>query len=163
LHLSVHLWPRSSTPAADRDRLRAVYPWSILRASVPHRFSTSEEPDMVRVLITVEPRMYREAIAIAVQRSRPESEVMLVPESVLDGQVDGFGPHVLVRNDTDAAVPEKLLKSVVCRVEVLFTDGLAARVSVGDRTFEIDDACIDDLLALVDEAEAIAPGHSAEG
>ena len=32
---------------------------------------------MVRVLITLEPRMYREAIALAVQRNRPDSEVLL--------------------------------------------------------------------------------------
>ena len=111
---------------------------------------------MVRVLITVEPRMYREAIALALQRSRPEAEVMLVPEGVLDGQVEGFDPHVLVRNDSDGAVPEWLLRSVVCRVEVLYTDSMATRVSVGERSFEIEDACIDDLLALVDEAEALA-------
>ena len=44
----------------------------------------------------------------------------------------------------------------MCRVEVLYTDSMATRMSVGERTFEIEDACIDDLLALVDEAEAIA-------
>ena len=114
---------------------------------------------MVRVLITVEPRMYREAIALAVQRNRPAAEVMLVPESVLDGQVDGFGPHVLVRNDGDGAVPEWLLKSVVCRVEVLYTDSMSTRVSLpGGRSFTIEDACVDDLLALVDEAEVLASG-----
>jgi hypothetical protein len=43
--------------------------------------------EMVRVLITVEPRMYREAIAFAVQRARPGSEVMLAPEESLDAQV----------------------------------------------------------------------------
>ena len=37
---------------------------------------------MVRVLVTVEPRMYREAIALAVQRNRPNSEVMLLSEEV---------------------------------------------------------------------------------
>jgi hypothetical protein len=41
---------------------------------------------MVRLLVTVEPRMYREAIALAVHRNRPEAEVMLVPEEDLDGQ-----------------------------------------------------------------------------
>jgi len=55
---------------------------------------------MGRVLVTVEPRMYREAIALAVQRRRPNSEVMLVSEEVLDGQLDSFAPHVLVRNDS---------------------------------------------------------------
>ena len=63
---------------------------------------------MIRVLVTVEPRMYREAIALGLQRLRPDLEVMLVPENVLDGQLEGFNPHVLVRNDSDGAIPEGL-------------------------------------------------------
>jgi len=113
---------------------------------------------MVRVLVTVEPRMYREAIALAVQRNRPEAEVMLVPEEVMDGQVKDFAPHVLVRNDFDRAVPEELLGSVVCRMEVLYTDSMAARVSVGASSYTIEDATIEDLLALVDEAEEQVSG-----
>jgi hypothetical protein len=113
---------------------------------------------MVRVLVTVEPRMYREAIALAVQRNRPEAEVMLVPQDVLDGQVEDFAPHVLVRNDSDRGVPERLLGSVVCRIEVLYTDGMAARVSVGDRSYRLEDATMEDLLALVDEAEDLVSG-----
>jgi hypothetical protein len=113
---------------------------------------------MVRVLVTVEPRMYREAIALAVQRNRPEAEVMLVSEDVLDGQVKDFAPHVLVRNYSDRVVPEELLSSVVCRMEVLYTDGMAARVSVGESSYTIEDATIEDLLALVDEAEELVSG-----
>jgi hypothetical protein len=113
---------------------------------------------MVRVLVTVEPRMYREAIAFAVQRNRPKAEVMLVPQEVMDGQVKEFAPHVLVRNDFDRAVPEELLSSVVCRMEVLYTDGMAARVSVGGSTYTIEDATMEDLLSLVDEAEELVSG-----
>ena len=113
---------------------------------------------MVRVLITVEPRMYREAIALAVQRRRPEAEVLLVPVEVMDGQVKEFAPHVLVRNDFDRAIPEELLSSVVCRMEVLYTDGMAARVSVGGSTYTIEDATMEDLIALVDEAEDLVSG-----
>jgi hypothetical protein len=113
---------------------------------------------MVRVLVTVEPRMYREAIALAVQRNRPEAEVMLLPEEVLDGQVEDFAPHVLVRNDSDGVVPEGMLGSVVCRMEVLYTDGMAARVSVGGSSYTIEDASMEDLLALVDKAEGLASG-----
>jgi hypothetical protein len=40
----------------------------------------------------VEPRMYREAIALYVQRDRPKTEVMLVSEEVMDGQVEDFAP-----------------------------------------------------------------------
>jgi len=113
---------------------------------------------MVRVLVTVEPRMYREAIALAVQRDRPKAEVMVVAEEVMDGQVEDFAPHVLVRNDADRAVPEGVLSSVVCRMEVLYTDGMAARISVGDRSYRIEDATMEDLLALVDEAEELVSG-----
>jgi hypothetical protein len=113
---------------------------------------------MVRVLVTVEPRMYREAIAFAVQRNRPEAEVMVVPEDVLDGQVKDFAPHVLVRNDADRPIPEGQLGSVVCRVEVLYTDGMAARISVGESSYRIEDASMDDLLSLVDEAEDLLSG-----
>ena len=112
---------------------------------------------MLRVLITVEPRMYREAMALAVQNHRPDAEVMLVAEATLDGQVDGFAPQMLVRNDGGAAFPERLLGSVVCRVEVLYTDSMATRVSLADGgSYTIEDACVDDLLALVDEAEGLA-------
>ena len=113
---------------------------------------------MVRVLVTVEPRMYSEAIAVAVQRNRPEAEVMLGTEDVLDGQVKGFAPRVLVRNDSDGVVPEELLGSVVCRMEVLYTDGMAARVSVGGSSYTIEDVSMEDLLALVDKAEGLASG-----
>ena len=113
---------------------------------------------MVRVLVTVEPRMYREAIALALQRARPRSEVMLVSAESLDGQVDGFEPHVLVRNDSDGELPEGLRGSVVCRMEVLYTDGMAARVSVGGRSYTIEDASMDDLLSLVDQVEGLVSG-----
>src|SRR5215207_6485183 len=105
---------------------------------------------MVRVLVTVEPRMYREAIALYVHRNRPKAEVLLVPQDVLDGQVKDFAPHVLVRIDSDRVLPEGLLSSVVCRMEVLYTDGMAARVSVGDRSYTIEDATMEALLSLVD-------------
>jgi hypothetical protein len=113
---------------------------------------------MVRVLVTVEPRMYREAIALGLQRLRPDAEVMLVPEEDLDGQVDRFRPQVLVRNDSDGAIPEGLLGSVVLRVEVLHTDGMAARISMGDESYTIEDASMEGLLSLLEEAEGLAQG-----
>ena len=114
---------------------------------------------MVRVLITLEPRMYREAIALALRRSRPHSEVLLAPEVSLNGQVHDFAPHVLVCSDSGPEVPEGQLGSVVCRVEVLYTDHMGVRVSVvGGDPYTIEDASMEDLLSLVDEAEALASG-----
>ena len=114
---------------------------------------------MVRVLITLEPRMYREAIALALRRSRPYSEVLLVAEESLNGQVYDFAPHVLVCSDSGRKVPEGQLGSVVCRVEVLYTDHMGVRVSVvGGRSYTIEDASMDDLISLVDEAEGLISG-----
>ena len=114
---------------------------------------------MVRVLITLEPRMYRQAIALALQRARPHSEVMLAAEVSLNGQVHDFAPHVLVRSDSGREVPEGQLGSVVLRVEVLYTDHMGVRVSfMGGGSYTIEDASMDDLLSLVDEAEALASG-----
>jgi len=110
------------------------------------------------VLVTVEPTMYREAISLGLQRLRPNTKVMLVPENVLDGQVEDFRPHVLVRNDSDGAIPEWLLGDVVCRVEVLYTDSMDACISIDGRSYTIEDASFEDLLLLLDEAEKLVLG-----
>ncbi len=115
---------------------------------------------MVRVLVTVEPKMYRQAIALGVQRARPHSEVLLAPEDVLDGQVEVFAPHVLVRSDSHSQIPEEKLGSVVLLVEVLYTDSMSVRVSgAGSDPYTIEDTSMDDLLSLVDEAEGLASGQ----
>ena len=114
---------------------------------------------MVRVLITLEPRMYREAIALALQGARPDSEVLLAPEESLNGQVYDFAPHVLVRSDSGREVSEGQRGSVVLSVEVLYTDHMGVRVSVaGGASYTIEDASMEDLLSLVDEAEGLISG-----
>jgi hypothetical protein len=114
---------------------------------------------MVRVLITLEPRLYREAIADALRRSLPHSEVMIAAEVSLNGQVHDFAPHVLVRSDSGPEVPEGQPGSVVCRVEVLYTDHMGVRVSVvGRRSYTIEDASMDDLISLMDEVEGLISG-----
>ena len=113
---------------------------------------------MVRVLIALEPRMYRQAIAGALQRARPHSEVMLAAEVSLNGQVEEFAPHVLVRSDSGREFPEGQVGSVVLSVEVLYTDHMSARISLGGRSYTIEDASMDDLIWLVDEAEGLISG-----
>lgn len=110
----------------------------------------------MRILVTVKPQMYREALALALHEHRPDDEVLLAPPELLDGQAKDFGPHVLLRNDTDGAVPEGL-ENVVCRIEVLFSDGLNAKIRLGGRFWKIEDISIDDLLGILDEVEGIIP------
>ena len=85
--------------------------------------------------------------------------MLIAPEDVQDGQAEDFAPHVLVRSDSHAEVPEEKPGGVVYLMEVLYTDGMAAGVSVaGGRSYTIEDASMDDLLSLVDEAERLASG-----
>ena len=96
VHLFVHFGPRTVAPTADRGyRAYATPSQSVVdltRGSLPYRFPRERSHDMVRVLVTVEPRMYRQAIALALQQARPYSEVMLAPEDVLARQVEEFAP-----------------------------------------------------------------------
>lgn len=113
---------------------------------------------MVRILITLNPRMYRETIALAILRHRPSVEVKVAsPENAVE-EVDGFRPHLLVRNDNDGLDGE-VLTGVQCQIEVMYTDSMSARVTIGGRTEEISDMGTEGLLAVVDEAEGVlSPG-----
>lgn len=103
--------------------------------------------------------MYRETLALAFRQRRPDAEVMLAPLESLDGEVEDFQPHFLVGNDTDGDFP-KSLAHVICRVEILFRDGLDARVSLDGEVRHIKDIGIENLLALVDEAEKLIPDET---
>lgn len=108
----------------------------------------------MRILITVQPTMYRETLALALHRYRPDDEVLLISSDFLDGEVASLRPHLLVRNDTDGATPEAL-NSVVCRIEILYSDSMGARIVLDGQVREIEDMCMDDLLGIVDEVEAL--------
>jgi hypothetical protein len=59
----------------------------------------------VRILITVSPLMYREALAAAVHQHRPDLEVRIAPPEDVEVELGRFSPHLLVRNDTDGLDP----------------------------------------------------------
>ena len=113
----------------------------------------------MRILVTVKPRMYRETLALALHEHRPDAEVMLAPSGSLDGEVKDFRPHLLVRNDNDGASPE-YLNAIACRLEILFSDGMGARVNLDGRVRKMDDMGVEDLLAVVDEIEELISGES---
>ncbi len=113
----------------------------------------------MRVLITVEPLMYREAFALAIHNRRPDIEVLVGPEDSLDGEVERFAPHLLVRNDTDGADMERMT-GALCWIEVLYSDGLNARVSLDGEVWEIEDICVDDLISLIEHTERLIPENT---
>jgi hypothetical protein len=102
-------------------------------------------------LITVSPRLYREALAFAVERNRPQFDVKSASSEDIHQEVKGFGPDVLVRNGNDGLDPE-VLAEVPFWVELRYADSMDARIGLGGRIEEFDDASIGLLLAVVDEA-----------
>ncbi len=108
----------------------------------------------MRVLITLSPRMYREAIALSIHRNRPGLDVRSAPPEDAEQELAGFLPHLLVHND-NATIPEVALTGIPCRVEVLYSDSMNARTHVGGRAEEVGDMGVGGLLGVVDEAAGL--------
>ena len=110
-----------------------------------------------RILITVSPLMYREAIALSVHDRRPDFEVLLAPPRPTDVRTGRFGPHVLVHDAEEAGLPPALAGSVACRVRVRVADRVDAVVEAGGAVTEVRDAGLGELFAALEEAEGLVP------
>ena len=99
----------------------------------------------MRVLVTVSPQMYREAVAASIQHARPDIEVRTAPPEDAEVELAGFRPHLLVHNDT-APIPQKALEGVPTRVEMLYSDSMDARVMAGGMVSQVRDISTEDLL-----------------
>ena len=113
----------------------------------------------MRILVTVSPLMYREAIALSIHHHRPGSEVLLAPPWPTDGRTGRFGPHVLVHDAEEAGLPPALAGGVACRVRVRVADRVDATVEAGGTVYEARDADLADLLGALDEAEDLVNGR----
>ncbi len=50
----------------------------------------------MRVLVTLSPRMYREAVALSIHRNRPGLDVRAAPPEEAEREIDAFRPRLLV-------------------------------------------------------------------
>jgi hypothetical protein len=110
----------------------------------------------VRVLVTITPLMYREAIASSLQRGRPDYEVRIAAPQDAEEELRAFLPHLLVRNDTDGLEEAGVLAGIPCRVEVLYSDGMDAKVIVDGRVEEVRDMSTQELVRIADRAASMA-------
>lgn len=113
----------------------------------------------MRILVTAKPKMYREALALALHKYRPEAEVMLISAETLDGEIGRFMPHLLLHNDNDGIAPEAL-ESVKCRIEILFSDGMDARIVMDGQVVGIEDMNLEEMFAVVDQVEKLILGET---
>jgi hypothetical protein len=115
---------------------------------------------MIRVLVTLVPRMYRQAIALSIQRGRPGLvDVRLAPPEEAETELASFRPHLLVHNDSTGElvpIPKAALEAVSHRLEVLYSDSMDVRISADGRLTEVRDASTEDLLGAVDGAASLA-------
>ena len=109
----------------------------------------------MRVLVTVSPQMYRQAIAHSIQSARPGVEVRIAPPEATEEQLRLFRPDLLLYNDT-APIPEEALEGVPARVEMLYSDSMDARVRAdGGMVSRMRDMSTEDLLRTVAVAASL--------
>ena len=113
----------------------------------------------MRILVAVKPRVYREVLALSLHQYRPNAEVLISPPDALDGEVGRFKPHLVVCNE--GVVPD-IPPGVLCRVEIMFSDGLDARIGLDGQVAEAKDVGIEDLLALMDRTERMTLEEGAD-
>ena len=122
---------------------------------------------MIRVLVTLVPRMYRQAVALSIQRNRPGLvDVRLAPPEAAETELASFRPHLLVHNDARGElvpIPEAALEAVPHRLEVLYSDSMDVRLSADGRLTEVRDASTEDLLGAVDGAASLADREESPG
>ena len=122
---------------------------------------------MIRVLVTLVPRMYRQAVALSIQRNRPGLvDVRLAPPEAAEAELASFRPHLLVHNDARGElvpIPEAALEAVPYRLEVLYSDSMDVRLSADGRLTEVRDASTEDLLGAVDGAASLADREESPG
>jgi hypothetical protein len=102
----------------------------------------------MRVLVTVSPQMYRQAIAHSIQSARPGIEVRIAPPEDTEEQLALFRPELLLYDDT-APIPEEALERVPARVEMLYSDSMDARVRADGMVSQMRDMSPEDLLRTV--------------
>ena len=108
----------------------------------------------MRVLVSVSPRMYREAIALSIHRHHSGLEVRLSPPEAAEEELAAFRPHLLIHDDT-APIPEEVLEGIPTRVEMLYSDSMDARVRAGGMVSQMRDMSTEDLLRTVAVAATI--------
>ena len=114
----------------------------------------------MRLLVAISPRLNRELLALSLHGHRPEVEVMMAPPRLLDRELRRFAPHLTVHNE-GVVVSERV--GLICRVEMLFSDGMGAKISLDSKSWEVEDLGTEELLGLVDRAEAMISGGSVSG
>ena len=106
------------------------------------------------VLMTNEPRSYREAIAVALEMARPQAGVVTAEPGALDAEVARFGPRLVICSRVTARVEAE----VPVWVELYPEHGPDSTVSFAGRRSTIAGMELEDLLDIFDRTRDFALG-----
>lgn len=105
----------------------------------------------LRILLTNEPRSYREAIAGALRAPKPNTEVFVAGSEELDDEVQRLSPQLVV---CSRATPTVELRSLVW-VELYPDHGSISTVSVDGERSTVAGIELAGLLSTIDRAEVL--------
>ena len=103
---------------------------------------------VIRILVAIEPQMYREVLAFHIRKQRPRSEVTLASAQTLQAEALRTKPHLIVADEVSAELKEMVLLWMQIRRD----DRLDATVGDGGHA-TIHDVTLQDLLTAVDKTE----------
>src|SRR5215207_2361570 len=104
---------------------------------------------VIRILVAIEPQMYREVLAFHIRKQRPQTDVVLASAQTLQAEALRTKPHLIVADEVSAELKEMVLLWMQVRKD---DDRLDATIG-DDGYFTMDDVTLQDLLAAVDKAE----------
>jgi hypothetical protein len=108
----------------------------------------------VRVILAIEPRMYREALAFSLKKERPEAEVSLVGSTDdLMAEVERTGAHLIVANEVPSEVREAAFWIEVS--EARSDQSLDAEISANGYSRSVRDLRVKHVVEALDSAEEL--------
>ena len=113
---------------------------------------------VVRVLVAIEPHMYRQVLAFHFRQERPRADVVLASPQTLHDEARRTRPHLIIADQ----VPPEFKEAGVFWVEVSNDDGLVATISADGYSTTIDDVSLQDFLAVVDKTQEELLAHDGE-
>ena len=111
--------------------------------------SVPDNDDRPKVLVAIEPRAYRYAIATVIGDLRPRVDVRVIDPEVLVGEAERLDPHLVLCSQPEPRRRERFRSWVEFQP---YADEPRVRIRIGDRWSVLEDAGLEDLLAIVDEA-----------
>ena len=95
--------------------------------------------------------MYGEVLAYALAKNRPSAEVMRVDSEGLAGDLGGFVPRLVVCNEAT----DQVRFLAASWIALSYPKAIEADVCLGGRLSRIEDVGVEDVLAVMDEAERL--------